>query len=41
LQIERTFREFGTLMLAWETPDFVALAKLRDEIEQRLAPVLT
>jgi hypothetical protein len=41
LQIERAFREFGTLMLARETPDFGALAKLRDEIERRLAPVLS
>ena len=41
LQIERAFREFGTLMLARETPDFHALAKLRDEIERRLAPVLS
>jgi hypothetical protein len=41
LQIERAFREFGIQMLARETPDFGALAKLRNEIEQRLAPVLS
>ena len=39
-EIERAFLEFGTLMLARETPDFEMLAMLRDEIEARLRPVL-
>ncbi len=40
-EIERAFLEFGALMLARETPDFKVLAKLRDEIEARLRPVLS
>lgn len=40
-EIEQTFREFGTLMLSRETPDFEQLAALRDDIEKRLRPILS
>src|SRR5579864_1271800 len=39
--IEEAFREFGTLMLSKETPDFTRLAAIRDDIEKRLRPVLS
>jgi hypothetical protein len=40
-EIERAFLEFGTLMLARETPDFDVLTKLQHEIESRLRTVLS
>ncbi len=40
-EIERAFHEFGTLMLAKETPDFEVLARLRNQIEARLRTVLS
>ena len=40
-EIERAFRDFGTLMLSKETPDFGPLCVLRDDIQNRLRPVLS
>jgi hypothetical protein len=40
-EIERAFLDFGTKMLAKETPDFVQLKLVRDDIQKRLRPVLS
>jgi hypothetical protein len=39
--LERDFLDFGAKMLAKETPDFEQLRKLRDDIQDRLRPVLS
>jgi hypothetical protein len=40
-EIERAFLDFGTKMLAKETPDFMQLEALRDNIQKRLRTVLS
>jgi hypothetical protein len=40
-EIERTLLDFGAKMLANETPDFEQLRILRDDIQDRLRPVLS
>lgn len=40
-EIEHAFLDFGTKMLAKETPDFEQLEVLRDKIQSRLRPVLS
>jgi hypothetical protein len=40
-EIERAFLEFGARMLAKETPQFELLRALRDDIQERLRPVLS
>ena len=40
-ELERALREFGTLMLSPEKPDFSLLGKLRDDIQEYLRPVLS
>ena len=40
-EIERAFLDFGGKMLAKETPDFEQLRMLRDNIQDRLRPVLS
>jgi hypothetical protein len=40
-ELERAFREFGEKMLGKETPDFDQMRSLRDEIQDRLCPILS
>lgn len=40
-EIERDFLDFGTKMLAKQTPDFEQLAILRDKIQERLRSVMS
>jgi hypothetical protein len=41
VRIEHSLREFGAMMLAKEIPDFTQLKRLREEIQDRLRPVLS